>query len=54
MQVPANTAPHLIPRIEETKASSKTIGTTLNTIADRTKFIPLDPLSIVFDRAPKK
>lgn len=42
-----------MPNIEETNANSKNVGTTLNTIADNTKFIPLEPLSIVLERAPK-
>lgn len=54
MYLPANAAPHLTPKIDDTKANSKTVGTILNTIAVRTKLIPLEPLSIVFDRAPEK
>lgn len=53
INIPAKAAPHLTPRIVETKASSKIVGTTLNTIAVRTKLIPRDPRSIVFDKAPK-
>lgn len=29
------------------------VGTTLKTMADNTKLIPLEPLSIVLDNAPK-
>lgn len=52
--VPANAAPHLIPKIEDTNANSNIVGTILKTIAESTKFIPLDPLSIVLDNAPTK
>lgn len=51
--LPAKAAPHFIPKIDETNANSNIVGTILNTIAERTKLIPLDPLSIVLDSAPK-
>lgn len=53
ISLPANAAPHLIPKIDDTKANSNIVGTILKTIADSTKFIPRDPLSIVFDKAPE-
>lgn len=50
--VPANAAPHFIPKIDETSANSNTVGTILKTIAESTKLIPLEPLSIVLESAP--
>lgn len=38
--------------MDETSANSKIVGTTLKIIADNTKLIPLEPRSIVFDKAP--
>ena len=36
----------------QTRPSSSRVGATLNTIAERTKLMPLLPLSMVLERAP--